>query len=142
MHFRLRGTGPQGQVDAKFNRSGGLVVGPGTFDDTVFNKMAVADQAYHFFPPKVGKQFCITGFFVFATKDVSDASDTNIIIYEADSTTSTTVDKTTYQFGMPKLSTASKGPVLLTIGEGKFLNAKTDDNTVDLTIEGHYIQAV
>lgn len=112
---------------------------PLSYDETVFNDMDVADQAYNFYSPRSRKQFVITGALVFADKDINDATDTIIVIYEAESTTSTTVDKVLLQFGMGKLTVLPILPLHLLVNAGKFINAKTGDDDIHMTIFGYYI---
>ena len=105
-------------------------------NESVFNSMNVADIAFNFFIPLSTKNFFITS--VLAT---TPAAATNIDIYEATSTTSTTISKQ-----LLKIGTSSKTfiPITLPFGgflkvrEGFFVNAKTDNATVDLTIIGYY----
>ena len=97
---------------------------------------------YNFYPPKAGHQFVIKGAIAFADKDVSDASDTVIIIYEAGDAATTTVDKTLLQFGMGKLTTLPMLPLDILVNEGKFVNAKTGDDDIHLNILGYYIKAL
>jgi len=121
---------------------GQLVVAPFDYDDVVFNTLDVIDTAYHFFPPIPRKQFIIRYVIVFADKDVADNTDTVIEIYEADSTTSTTVDKTLLKFGMGKLTVLPLPGLNGKVNIGKFVNAKTGDDDIHMTIMGHYIPQV
>lgn len=124
---------------AKVTKSGELVVAPLHYSETVFNILDAIDTAYHFYPPRPRQQFVITGVVVFADKDVSDASDTVIVIYEADSTTSTTVDKVLIQFGMGKLTSLPLLGLNSLVNKGKFVNAKTGDDDIHMSILGYYI---
>ena len=123
-------------------RSGELIVAPLSYDETAFNDMDVIDTAYNFFSPKSLKQFVITGVIAFADKDISDADDTVIIVYEAGDTTTITVDKVLLQFGMGKLTTTAFVPLRILVNAGKFVNAKTGDDDVHMTLMGYYIEAL
>lgn len=125
---------------AKVTSQGALVVSQGVFDETKFNELGVDDQVYNFYEPRVHEQFIITGILVFADKDVADNTDTVIIIYEASSASSSTVDKTLLQFGMGQLTVLSIVPLQLLINEGKFINAKASDTDIHMNIIGHYVQ--
>lgn len=122
--------------------SGEVIVAPLSYDETVFNDMDAIDTAYNFYSPKSMKQFVITGVIAFGDKDISDASDTVIVIYEADDTTTTTVDKVLLQFGLGKLTSLAILPLHLLVNAGKFVNAKTGDDDVHMTIMGYYIEAL
>lgn len=121
---------------AKVTRANELIVsGIGDCINT-FWAMSIANQAYNFFIPKIGFNFRITSI-LFSTP----ASATTIDIYEASSVASLTIDKQ-----ILKVDISSKGfyPVnfpfggFVPVAEGTFLNAKTDNTTVNMTIIGFY----
>lgn len=115
---------------------------PLSYDETVFNVLDVAGTASNFYSPKSQKQFVITGVLAFADKDVSDASDTVIVVYEASDTTTATVDKVLLQFGMGKLTSLAILPLHLLVNAGKFVNAKTGDDDIHMTIMGYFIDKI
>jgi hypothetical protein len=131
------GTGINGH--ACVTNNGILATGPLNFDETFFNDMDTINTAYNFYEPIDNKQFLIRGVFAFATRDVNDNSSTIIDIYEADTPTQTSIDKTLLQFGMGSLTTASFSPLNIVVNKGKFVNAKTDDNSILMNITGYYI---
>lgn len=124
---------------AKVSAAGQLAVGPLFYDETEFNTLDVAGTAYNFYSPKAGQQFVITGILAFGDKDLSDADDTVIVVYEAGTAETATVDKILLQFGMPKLSLLPALPLNILVNEGKFVNAKTGDDDIHMTIMGYYI---
>ncbi|MCH8748170.1 hypothetical protein IH781_00310 [Patescibacteria group bacterium] len=124
---------------ATVSSSGALSVGPAQFDETASQTMAVDDQAYNFFNPSPNDKFVITGVLAFAARDISDSSDTIITIYEADESNSTTVDKTLLAFGMGRLTNLQLVPLNLLVNDGVYINAKTTDNTVTMTLLGYKI---
>lgn len=117
---------------------GELIVNGYAKDDllTAFNSLTVINTAFNFFIPLSGQEFVITSIF-FDTP----AAATNIDIYESSSVISIVVDKTILH-----ISTSGKNffPITFpfggfpTVTEGKFLNAKTDNATVNMTIMGYY----
>jgi len=127
---------------AKWNELAQLETASGGFDLGNFKSLNATGTAFNFYTPIPGHQFIITGLFAFATKDVSDASATNIVIYEGTTPTTITVSRIVRQFGMGKLTVASQVGLRLLVSEGVFLNAKTDDDTIDLNIDGHFIPTI
>jgi hypothetical protein len=125
---------------ARVSRNGELIVSPLSHDDTSFQNMVLIDTAYNFYTPESGKEFIITSLIVFADKSISDTSPTIIEVYEASQPDTTTVDKTLLQFGMAKLSTLPIVPLRLKVNAGKYINAKTDDNNVLMTIMGYHVE--
>lgn len=135
-------------VDITFNGrtanvtlSGQLVVGALAYDETSFNELAEVNTAYNFYKPKSQHAFIITRLLAFADKDINDASDTVVVVYEASAENTATVDKTLLQFGMGKL-TVLPLQLNLFVNEGKYLNAKTGDDDIHLTIMGYYVPQV
>lgn len=124
---------------ATVSDSGALSVGPAQFDETSSNTMAVDDQAYSFYEPSPHDAFVITGVLAFASKDVNDTTDTIITIYEASEKDSIVIDKTLLAFGMGKLTNLQLAPLNLLVNPGVYINAKTDDNTINMTIMGYKI---
>jgi len=127
---------------AKVTESGELVVAPLAYDETVFNEMSLTNTAYNYYEPKSKSQFVIKSIVVFANKDINDATDTNIEIYEATSDSETDVSKTLLKFGMAKLSVLPIVPLNILVTEGVWVNAKTDDNNILLTITGNFIDVI
>ena len=130
------------RTPARVTEIGELVTAPFAYDVSKFNTLGTDGAAVNFYPPISGKQFVIKGMVIFADKDVSDADDTVIVVYEATSSTETTVDKIILQFGMGRLTVLALLPLNLLVREGKFINAKTGDDDMHLNIMGHYIPAL
>ena len=127
---------------AKVTSSGELVVAPLKYSESSYQSLAVDDQVYNFYTPRTEKQFIITGILVFATKDVNDTTSTVIEIYEADSPSSATVSKVLLTFGMGKLTVISPTNLNILANSGAWINARVDDNTVNLNILGYYIRSL
>jgi|TARA_Y100000296_G_scaffold87229_1_gene130769 hypothetical protein len=132
----------KGGVEVDVDLTGAVRVAEGAFDLTQFNTLDTIDTAYNFYAPKVGRQFLITGFLCFADKDISDASDTVVEIYEATASDSTTVSKCLFQFGMGKLTVLPYPNIRVLVNPGVWINAKTGDDDIHLNIIGHYITTI
>jgi len=124
----------------KVTKSGEMVVAPLAYSDTKFNLLDATATAYHYYPPLSGKQFVISCVLVFGDKEIANASDTTIEIYEAASTTETTVSKVLMTFGLGQLTSLAITPLNILVNPGVYVNAKTDDDDVYLTIMGYYIE--
>lgn len=124
----------------KVTKAGQLIVAPFGYDETVFNELnATAATAFHFFPPKAGKQFVVTGIIASANKDVSNTVTATIIVFEGDSTTDATADKVLLEFVLVRFGVLAAPPLNILVSEGKFINATTSDASVFMTIMGYYI---
>ncbi len=136
----------QGQEDstitnAKVTRSGELVVSSLKYDETQFNELGTVDAAVNFYKPRVGQQFVVTGVIAAGNLSIAANALATVIVYEASTESATVVDKTLIQFGVTRLQTLPLVPLNILANEGKFINAKTDDDDVFLTVMGYYVPA-
>ncbi len=119
---------------------GQLVVGPITDDETEFRELAEPDTAVSFYDAKVGQKFVITGIVARADQQVSNTVDADVVIYEADSDSTTTVDKVLFQQAMVRNAEATLIGLNIKVNEGKWVNAKTTDDDIHMTIMGHFVE--
>lgn len=130
------GSGTSSKV--KVTKQGQLVVGELFFNDVSSQTLDVINTAYNFAVGKSGQNFIVTGVLIYANKNVG-VGDATLDIYEAADATSTTIDKTILTLEVPqKVYVPFLDNLNLKITEGKFLNAKTDDDDIFLTIFGYY----
>ena len=120
--------------------TGELITGPLDFDTPMFQNMDIADQAYNFFPPKIGKQFVVRAIIMTANKNVT--TDCTVDIYESSAEDSTIIVKSILQLEMLKNTVFSSTPLNILITEGLWLNGKTDDDDVFATLTGYYIPRI
>ena len=121
------------------NSNGEIPIAQGDYDEPMFNELAVADTAYNYFKPFNGKQFIMTGFLAYGDKQVSAVTNATVVIYEASQTDSVVVDKVIIQFEVGQNQSVPFPSVRVLVNAGVYLNAKTDDDDIHLTIFGHYI---
>ncbi len=127
------------KAKAGVSNIGQLITGAFAYDDTQFVELAVINTAYNFFTPRAGQQFVITGIRAKADRQVSNTDDADVVVYEASSATSTTVDKVLHQEAMIRGESITLIPINVLVTEGKFVNAKTTDDDIHMTIMGYYI---
>lgn len=70
---------------------------------------------------------------------MSSTVDATVVVYEAGDTTTATVDKVLIQFAVVQGDIINATSLNLLVGVGKFVNAKTDDDDIHMTIMGYYI---
>lgn len=124
---------------ARVSTIGQLITAPYDFDDSVYMELGVNDTAYNFYKPKVGEQFVITGFIAKADKQVSTTVDADVIIYESSAPDSTTASKILFQTAMVQGDSVQAFGLNILVTEGLYLNAKTTDDDIHMTIMGYYI---
>ena len=130
--------GNSGRV-ASVTSDGALAVGPVSFNLIEFNELDTTVTAYNFYSPKSGKQFVVTAIFAYGDKQVGLGTNATVEVYEASSTTETTVDKIIMQFEIGQNQFHPFTSLNLLVNEGKFINAKTDDDDVHMNILGYYV---
>ena len=114
----------------KISDAGELIIRSFDFSIPIFQNMNSADTAFNFFDSKAGFKFVIN---VGVNGAVVD-------IYEATADNTTTIDTQILKFEMQKSTSKVLTSLnFITTDEGKFINAKTDDTNVLLTISGFFI---
>ena len=118
-------------------KSGELIVAPLSYDEIANQTLDSANVAENFFTPRSQKQFVITG--IVANADKSVTTDVVVDVYEADSLTSTTIDKSIFHFEMLKNGDKDLVGLRILVNSGVFINAKADDANVNITLMGYFI---
>jgi hypothetical protein len=128
----------------KVTPSGELVVAPLEYSKAKFLFLNVVDTAFNFYTPEPNSQFVITGFNMKADRNVSQTTDASVIIYEGDSDTDTTAAEADilFQEAMIRGERTGYTNTNLLVSEGRWVNAKTTDANIPLTIMGYYIKAL
>jgi hypothetical protein len=104
--------------------------------------LAVNDTAYNYYKPKAGQQFVITSVVASADAQVSNTADATVVIFEASSEGTAVVDKTLLQLAMVRFDQVALNPLNILVNTGKFVNAKTTDDDIHMTIMGYYVNEV
>lgn len=126
-------------VSASVSKLGQFTTAPFAYDETVFNELATDNVAFNFYTPKAGKQFVVTGISAVADKQVSSTVSADVVVYEATSSSTTTVDKILFQTAMVQDQINILIPLNILVTAGKYINAKTTDDDIHMTIMGYYI---
>ena len=117
---------------------GELVVGKVEFSQAYTIEATATATAYNFVGPISGSQFIITDVLLYADKNIG-VNDASVQLYEATSSSETTVSKTVLDLEMVKQTSRDVTGLNLAVSEGKWLNLKTDDATIFATVMGYYI---
>jgi len=127
---------------AKISRSGEIAVAPLEYSEPVFRELDLVNTAYSFFSPKRGRQLVISGFSFKADRGVSTGTDAIVILYEASTVDTLVVDKTIFQDAMVRGERTGFTNTNLIVREGKWVNAKTTDDDIHVTVYGYYVGAL
>ena len=124
---------PYSGVKARVSEFGQLAVAPLAYSKPSFKKLTVVNTAYSFIAPEEGHQIVITDIILTANKAVG-TNDATIDIYEAESPTTTVITTAIIELEMIKQSNLVLTGLNLLIPQGLWVNAKTDDNDVFVTL--------
>ena len=119
---------------------GQLVVAPFSYDETEFKELAVDDAVYNFYKPRAKQQFVITGMFAVGDQQITANANAVVIIYEANGSDVTTVDKILLEFVIKQDQSIPITGLNIIVNEGKWINAVTSDDDVFVTIFGYYLK--
>ena len=131
---------PYSGVRARVSDFGQLAVAPLAYSKPSFKKLILNDTAYSFISPEEGHQIVITDIILTANKNVG-INDATVDIYEAESPTTTTITQSIIELEMIKQSNLSLTGLNLLIPEGLWVNAKTDDNDIFVTLMYYRVPA-
>jgi len=100
--------------------------------------LTVDNTAVNLVKPRAGQKAILTGLIVNTNRDIG-VNGALIEIYEASSETAGTVDKAILSFDLIKNQTTITAPILIETNEGKFINAKSDDSNVNVTLLCYFV---
>lgn len=120
------------------SQNGELFVAPLSPNISQHWNMDTIDTAYNFAPPVKGQRMRLQNILMYGNKNVG-AGDATVVIYTANSATSLTPVDVVMEFEIPKYGTRDLISLNLELKPGVYLNAKTNDNDVFLTMMGYYI---
>ena len=124
-------------------KRGQLVTTPIAYSQFYLASAVLAATGYNIVLPKAASKFVITDIIITADKNVHATNGAIIDIYEAESPTSTVVTKEIYQDEVVKFDRISlTGLNVLIVNEGRWINVKTAEATVRVTIGGYYIPSL
>lgn len=126
------------KVAAKVTARGELVVGSLEYSTPYYKELGVDDQIYTVVPAKAQKRFVITSIIIGADRNVT--TDTSVHIYES-ATPDGTTSKDIFRGDINKGETIPMIGLNMITDETRWINATADDDDVDLTILGYYVDA-
>ena len=127
---------PHNGLAARVTEFGQLVVAPLAYSTPTTNTLTAINTAVNFIEPKGNHQIVITDIILTADKNVG-AAGASVQVYCATSSSTLTISDGILDIEMLKNTNRDLIGLNLIVGEGKWVNAKTDDNNVQVTI-GYY----
>jgi len=124
---------------ARVTSNGELIIRPFEYDTAKYIELGTANTAYNFEGPKAGQFMVITTIVLKADRQVSNSTDADVVIYEASSATSTTVDRVLFQTAMIVGDQVQLSGLRIKVNKGKWVNAKTTDDDIHATLAGFFV---
>jgi hypothetical protein len=121
-------------VNARVTRFGQLVVAPLDYSTPVADNLDTINTAFNFIKPESGKNIVITDIIVSADKSVSATDPAEIEIYEANAPDTLVAEATIVSPRLLRGRDLTLIGMNLLVPEGFWVNAKTNDNNVLVTI--------
>ena len=119
---------------ARVTQFGQLVTAPLAYSKPVQKVLDTPNTAFNFVEPSAGNFIVITDILVYASKSVSNTTPADIQIFQSDEIDSLTVVE---GIARPQLIAGSNSELIglnLIVSPGRWVNATTDDATVQITI--------
>lgn len=119
---------------ARVTRFGQLVVAPIAYSEPISQNLDTVDTAFNFITPQSDHNIVITDIIASADKSVSVTEPAEVEIYQSDEVDSLVIVDTIVS---PRLLRGDSLPLTgmnLLIDEGRWVNAKTNDNNILITI--------
>jgi len=127
-------------IPAGISANGEVLTRAFDYSTPSFQNMDNTTDAFNFQSPEADKQFVITGAIISGDRDIG-VNGAITTIYEAtgiDTTTITTA-RTLLEVEVPKSTVFPFLVPNVKAGEGFFVNGKTDDNSVRVSLYGYFI---
>jgi len=129
---------PKTGIAANVTEYGQLVVAPVDYSVPSAVTMGTVNTAYNFISPNAGHGIVITDIILTANKNVG-ANDAAVDIYMADADDTLTISTGILSLEMLKKTTISLTGLNMLVPEGFWVNGKTDDDDVFVTIMYYYV---
>ena len=128
-------------LTVRVTKFGELVVAPLQYSTPKSDNLNVIDTAFNFVQPQQDRSIVITDIIVSADNSVSNVVPAEVEIYEAITADTTTIDIGIVSPRVVRADNLALNGLNLIVPEGKFVNAKTNDNNVLVTIMFYRVPA-
>ena len=119
------------------SKIGQVITAPYAYDLVKAITLDVDAQVYNFYKPRVGKSFVVTGIILNANKSVT--SECVVDVYQGATVDDSDITNNILKVEMLKNTALPLLGLNILVQDGKWVNAKTDDDDVFCTIMGYYI---
>jgi len=117
---------------AQVSRGGAVMVSQ-NFSTAEKITLIADDTALTIITPRAGERMIITGLIVNTDRNIG-VNGAAVQIYESDGEDSSVASTAILSFDIPKSTTVVTSPLLIETTQGKFINAISDDSSVNVTL--------
>lgn len=126
--------------EARVSKFGQLITAPLDFSSPQSQSLNVVDTAFNFATPRGSDFIVITDILMGATKDVNASTGALVEIYTSDiSATSTVIKEVILEAPLARLANRDLTGLNFLVNSSRWVNAKTDNATVDITIGCYFV---
>ncbi len=133
--------GPKTATDAKVSSRGQLITAPLEFSEPQPSvQVDVINTAFNLQVPKAKKLFVLVDLIISTDKNVN-INGAIVEVYQATAIDTTTTEKGLVVLNMNRQDKSEMIGLNWVIDEGRWLNIKSDEANVDVTVAGYYVDA-
>lgn len=125
---------PESGVEARVTKYGQLVSAPISFSETAKVSLNAVSTPFNVLEPESLKNIVITGIYAGGQKSVSNTDPAQVAIFGAEAIDSAIIAVDLFSIPVSRGGFVPLNDLNLILNAGLWLNATTDDATVDLTI--------
>lgn len=125
-------------VNSKIDRFGNFTVSPpvsASFNAT----LEVDNTTVNIVPARAGENFCITGFVLTGNKSIDPNTDAVVTLFEAKDGTTGTSERDILIIPVARSASVTVTGIILSGGLARYINGKTTDDDVLVTLFGFYV---
>lgn len=138
--IEIRGHNGTGGVSAEVTQRGQLITAPIQYSKPFTVSVDADNVAFNLVFPKTDKFFVVTDIILTGTKAIDNVVDATVVIYEADSETSTDELNILFQAAVARSATIPlTGLNVITEYNTKYINIKSTDTVIEVTLMGYYL---
>ena len=130
---------PETGRSARVGAGGAVATGPARPSTSFNGTLGVNDAVVNIVPARSNRIFCVTAIILTGNKAIDPNTDAVVNIYTAVNETSATAVSTLITLPVARSSQTILTAILVESGEGEYINGKTSDDDVFVTILGFYL---
>lgn len=142
MSIKVQITGGRDGTSVDVSGHHQLITSDVKYSNSYLGDLGTANVAVNLIWPKANHIFVVTACILTGNKSIDPNTDATVIVYEATTDITATVTETILQVQLPRSEhIILTGLNLITRMPSSYINAKTDDDDVNVVLMGYYLEA-